>query len=293
MAWVTPPTYTAGEEITTTLMNNISGNLALLKTSIDNSGGVLATQLQIAPTTSLQSNYAPGLVGNTVLTNVASGVSYIDGFASGEAGQRLTIMNASANFLALIASSVSVSAAQNQLLNISAGLPNSTLSLASGVTYLATGGWAEYIYDASATKWRMISFDQGSWLGGLAAAWLPTWTASGTAPVLGNGQLGNAWYLSGRTMHFAFFVLFGSTTTYGTGVWSFSLPSASPLGLVCPVVLVMTAGNWSATGLVAGGTSALTVIESHAGASPGIGPTTPATWASGNALVIQGEYVTA
>jgi len=57
-------------------------------------------------------------------------------------------------------------------------------------------------------------------------AWVPTWTATGTAPSLGNGTLTGRYTMVGKTVFAQLRLTMGSTTTYGTGSWLFSLPVA-------------------------------------------------------------------
>ncbi|MFI8294430.1 hypothetical protein ACIGCZ_00635 [Streptomyces nigra] len=59
------------------------------------------------------------------------------------------------------------------------------------------------------------------------AAWTsytPTWTSSGTAPALGNGTILGRYMKIGRTVICHINMTTGSTSTYGTGNYSFSLP---------------------------------------------------------------------
>ena len=59
------------------------------------------------------------------------------------------------------------------------------------------------------------------------AGWItytPTWTSSGTAPVIGNGTLSGRYSISGNTVNLVINLIAGSTTTFGTGGQSFSLP---------------------------------------------------------------------
>lgn len=55
-------------------------------------------------------------------------------------------------------------------------------------------------------------------------AYTPTWTASTTNPVINNGTLLGRYIKIGRTVHCHGEMIAGSTTTYGTGGWSFDLP---------------------------------------------------------------------
>ncbi|MEV4424075.1 hypothetical protein AB0K23_01605 [Streptomyces sp. NPDC049602] len=73
----------------------------------------------------------------------------------------------------------------------------------------------------------------GSWLAigplgtGTGSAWTSyaaAWSASGTAPSLGNGTLSSAYTLRGDECHVSIRQVMGSTTTYGTGQFRWSLP---------------------------------------------------------------------
>ena len=55
----------------------------------------------------------------------------------------------------------------------------------------------------------------------------PTWTATGTAPAIGDGTINGAYHREGTDMHVNIVFTAGSTTTFGTGAWSFSLPKAA------------------------------------------------------------------
>lgn len=62
------------------------------------------------------------------------------------------------------------------------------------------------------------------WAGKLTS-YTPTWgTISGTAPSLGNGTLTGNYVRSGDFVFFSIKLLWGSTTTSGTGAFSFTLP---------------------------------------------------------------------
>ncbi|MGW1609404.1 hypothetical protein ACWCQZ_08400 [Streptomyces sp. NPDC002285] len=55
-------------------------------------------------------------------------------------------------------------------------------------------------------------------------AYTPTWTSSGTAPAIGNGTLLGRYMKFGRTVICHINMTTGSTSTYGTGNYSWSLP---------------------------------------------------------------------
>lgn len=55
----------------------------------------------------------------------------------------------------------------------------------------------------------------------------PAWTASTTNPVIGNGSINGRYLKVGRTVHRVIDLLTGSTTTYGSGTYAFSMPVAA------------------------------------------------------------------
>lgn len=62
---------------------------------------------------------------------------------------------------------------------------------------------------------------------GVWADYTPTWASSGTQPVKGNGTLAARWAKVGKLVHVRLRLVIGTTTTLGTGDWTFSLPLAS------------------------------------------------------------------
>ena len=58
-------------------------------------------------------------------------------------------------------------------------------------------------------------------------AYTPSWTAVTTNPSIGNGTLSGRYVQIGKTVIGTIKLAMGSTTTYGSGAWSFSLPKTS------------------------------------------------------------------
>lgn len=62
----------------------------------------------------------------------------------------------------------------------------------------------------------------------------PTWTGSISNPAIGNGTIQCFWRRAGKSFRMRGRYTMGSTTTYGSGVWSFSFPSTGfPSGVSC------------------------------------------------------------
>lgn len=154
----------------------------------------------------------------------------------------------------------------------------------------------------------MATFNAGAPLpaASLEAAWdswttyTPSWTTSGTAPAIGNGTLTGRYQQIGQTVFFLAAILWGTTTTGGTGQWSLTLPVSanqpgSPLNVFYPGPGYSFDSSASATYI---GTtvlaSATTVIgftvSSAAGLAASVTVTAPITWATSDRFVLGGTY---
>lgn len=77
-------------------------------------------------------------------------------------------------------------------------------------TATSAGGW---------TAWTVFYSTPGAW-----TSYTPVWSSSGTAPAIGNGVLIGRYSRVGRIITCHINLIPGSTTTYGTGNYSFTLP---------------------------------------------------------------------
>lgn len=136
--------------------------------------------------------------------------------------------------------------------------------------------------------------------GAAAGAWQSyavAWTAATTNPALGNGTLAGAWCKIGRTVFWRVQLVMGSTTTYGSGAWYFSLPTPA---VAAAAVSGFPCANWSGTpaGGRSTGTALIDSVTTRAflaisGGATAVASTAPAVWASGNTLYICGSYESA
>jgi len=149
-------------------------------------------------------------------------------------------------------------------------------------------------YDGSA--WQVIAqpLNLGAW-----TSYTPTWTSSGTAPAIGNGTLSGKYLKVGRMVHFAAKVLYGSTTTSGTGSFKVGLPvttSAADLYWSFAGDLLNTGtAQYPITGYAgASSTKAEIVLHTVTGSTVYHGTTatgtTPFTFATGDWITINGTY---
>jgi hypothetical protein len=145
------------------------------------------------------------------------------------------------------------------------------------------------VWDGSA--WRTISgvSDVGVW-----ATYSPSWASTGTTPVIGNGAIEGRYKQQGKVIHYEVLMTAGTTTTFGTGTWTFTLPVTGrtpttfrPMGM-CRMVDV------SATAVYHGfvtSNDGLTVAA-NTSASPGasVSATVPFTWATTDYMYLAGAY---
>ncbi|MEU8379787.1 hypothetical protein [Streptosporangium sp. NPDC048865] len=125
-------------------------------------------------------------------------------------------------------------------------------------------------------------------------AYTPTWSATTTPPVLGNGALVAAYKLidsTSKTVHLRLRLSTGSTTSYGSGFWTFTLPD----GLAPSVVQTIHGfcGNNDGTvryPLAAQLTSAGGIERIAAAGSTGVTSSSPFTWATTHQLLLSGTY---
>ena len=120
-------------------------------------------------------------------------------------------------------------------------------------------------------------------------AYTPAWTAASVNPVLGNGSLSAKYVIVGGLCNIQISLTIGSTTTFGTGEWAFSLPVASAAastGQACALDSG-TAFFIGACKIDSGGT-VLGVFSNNAGT--GWSPSQPFTWAANDRIELSLTY---
>lgn len=145
---------------------------------------------------------------------------------------------------------------------------------------------------AKASDWTtQFQTDTDAW-----PSYTPVWTASGTAPAIGNGSIVGAYMKIGRRVDFRIVMTTGSTSTYGTGNYFWSLPvtANAVFAGVIPVgraaILDTSAGTRFFRDIDSFGTG-IVIGFTEAGAT--ITQTAPMTWATGDQIAIAGTYESA
>lgn len=183
--------------------------------------------------TGAQNDFSPGLVRRTVLRCNNATLLTISGFSGGTDGDQLRIVSVGAGQVDLVHQATSTAA--NQLLN----------TVTTGNTSLAPGtGSAEYVYDGTTTRWRLIGHEQGNWITRTFAAGNYTAT-SGTWTVASATR--DAFYVKGRTLYFAARV--SGTTSATPAQVNITLPNSySWVGGVLAAGVVENNGSGTQTG---------------------------------------------
>lgn len=124
------------------------------------------------------------------------------------------------------------------------------------------------------------------------ASYTPTWTATGTAPSIGNGTL-TGWYIkAGNLCHCALMWQPGSTTTFGTGSYKWSLPVAATQVAMgsCRGYDASPATVLMGFAAINAGSGTVEVYSATASAPALWAQTAPITWASGDYLHLSVTY---
>lgn len=128
----------------------------------------------------------------------------------------------------------------------------------------------------------------------LYAGWTsytPVWTGATTNPVLGNGTLVGAYKAIGKTLFFRLRMVAGSTTTFGSGLWSFTLPAGFSVASAQAAGAIVV--NAAATVRYPGAaylTVAAGVNRVVTDGSSGLNATQPFTWNTSCQVVVCGVY---
>ncbi len=124
------------------------------------------------------------------------------------------------------------------------------------------------------------------------------WHATTTNPSIGNGGLSGRFQQIGKDVSFFIDMTGGTTTTFGTGDWSFSLPvpAFSTYSVLAHATMYDTSAleyyqGLAFSPLIGGSTSSINIIwNKGAQVGQGVDTTTPFNWSSNDQLNISGSY---
>jgi hypothetical protein len=132
----------------------------------------------------------------------------------------------------------------------------------------------------------------GSWLLVRATdwtTWAPTWTATTTNPILGDGSLTGSFIRNGNQGAFRFILIIGPGSNAGVGTWRFSLPPGwtVPAGQAAGSSLISVGGLFKLA-VTAVQTGGYIEVVAEAGLASG---TVPATFAASDYVVVHASDV--
>ena len=122
------------------------------------------------------------------------------------------------------------------------------------------------------------------------AGYTPAWTTSGTQPNIGNGSITGRYVVMGKICFLHITVVFGSTSTFGTGGFTFSTPVAPVLqgALLTALYFDSSPGQfYSGNGRTVGNT---VVLYTNATPLAACAAAAPFTWASADQMQIDITY---
>lgn len=132
---------------------------------------------------------------------------------------------------------------------------------------------------------------------GTSSAWTtytPTWTASTTNPVIGNGTLDGAYQKVGRMVSFRARLAVGSTTTNGTGTYFLTVPvatgAANPPQLMTALLYDASTANWYTWVAYLPTNSSTLQFPTGDGTVAQFEAGTPVTLANGDLFIVSGTY---
>lgn len=119
----------------------------------------------------------------------------------------------------------------------------------------------------------------------------PTWSVdSGSAPSVGNGTLSGSYLRLGSLVFFSIGLVWGSTTSAGTGNWTFTLPvAATRSGSVLGVAHCLESGVSYHVG--AASYYSASAVRLHTVATGFVGAGVPFTWGTADEVQIYGCYI--
>ena len=116
------------------------------------------------------------------------------------------------------------------------------------------------------------------------------WTATTTNPTIGNGTFTAAYMQAGKLIHFRIRIVFGSTTTVGSGSYLFGLPvngQGFNTPLLCTAMLYDSSG--SARTMSQAYMNSATQIVLNTGTA-NVTHAAPIAWATSDVIAIAGTY---
>jgi hypothetical protein len=124
----------------------------------------------------------------------------------------------------------------------------------------------------------------------------PSWTATVSNPSIGTGTLTGRYMQVGSLVWVFIKMTAGSTTTFGSGLWRFSLPVTPAVDALLPSTVSDNSTSFrypAMTRIILSSTTGDNMRIHVDGGYSGVSSTAPFTWANGDFIIIAGHYMSA
>lgn len=159
------------------------------------------------------------------------------------------------------------------------GVADTLLTITAGTLYTLTNAAISNVYHSKAVS--PLGFPA-------YMTYSPTWASSGTQPSIGNGTISGLFKLVGKEVTLYDSIIMGTTTTFGTGTYTLTVPITVQQQLVdASIGLDSSTGTYYSGSAFWNGSTTTFVVISSAGIW---GATVPVTWASSDYIVAQYKY---
>jgi hypothetical protein len=171
--------------------------------------------------------------------------------------------------------------------SIQAADPFYTVTGSTGIVSVTVDQCLKKIFGSHTPQGRFISkstFDEYTYT--------PVWTAASVNPAIGNGTVQGTYKRDGTRITASIYISMGSTTTYGTGAYYFSLPviPISSRSTDIGQAFIVDDGTGYIAGIAVPLHDGTARCQVHAYNSTQISPTVPMTWAVNDSLKITLTY---
>jgi hypothetical protein len=123
-------------------------------------------------------------------------------------------------------------------------------------------------------------------------SYTPTWGGGG--PSIGNGTLAGSWVAIGKVIHYRITLVAGSTTTFGSSSWTFTLPTAAHAGITANALIgagsAYDVSGVAVKGLLATWVSGQLVAAIATDSGSFLSGSVPFAWANTDVLSLAGTY---
>lgn len=179
----------------------------------------------MTPTAQAQSNSPESIV--SALLSIAQNVTPIVGAPDGWIPESATMSYASANSITMVGDYsnryqkgdkvrfVQTTTKYFYVLSVAYAAGNTTITFFVSTDYTVANAAISSVYYSHALN--PMGFPH-------VMSYTPTWRAAGTQPAIGNGTMDGKFAVVGNEVMWAMKQLMGSTTTYGTGQYTYDLP---------------------------------------------------------------------